>query len=160
MMGQNMSENNSQIIIYQSEDHQTKLDVRFEGETVWFTQNLMADLFKTSTDNISLHLKNIYAECELDEASTTEDYSVVRQEGQRQVERKLKHYNLDAIISVGYRVKSHTATRFRQWATQRLKEYTIRFFKIVQNKLLWAISQQTAAELVYHRANASLPLLT
>jgi len=98
-----MTENNaSQFVIYQSEDGQTKLDVRFVGETVWLTQALMAALFQTSTDNISLHLKNIYAEGELDEISTTEDFSVVRQEGTRQINRKLKHYNLDAVISVGY----------------------------------------------------------
>jgi hypothetical protein len=82
--------NQSQFIIYQTEDQQTKLDVRFEGETVWLTQKLMADLFETSSDNIGLHLKNIYAEGELDEEATTEDYSVVRQEGLRQVKRKLK----------------------------------------------------------------------
>lgn len=109
--------NRSQLIIYQTEDGHTKLDVRFQDETVWLTQKLMAELFLTTTDNVSLHLKNIYAERELDEFSTTKDFSVVRQEGNRQVSRTLKHYNLDAIISVGYRVQSHTATRFRQWAT-------------------------------------------
>ncbi len=114
-----MIDNNpSQFIIYQSEDGQTKLDVRFVGETVWLTQALMAELFQTSRDNISLHLKNIFTDGELDEISTTEDFSVVRQEGSRQLQRQLKHYNLDAIISVGYRVQSHTATRFRQWATR------------------------------------------
>ncbi len=84
--------NLSQFIIYQSEDGQTKLDVRFVDETVWLTQGLMAELFQTSTDNISLHLKNIYAESEIDENSTTEDFSVVRHEGARQVKRKLKHW--------------------------------------------------------------------
>jgi len=119
-----------EVLVYQAEDGRVKVDVRLENETVWLTQALMADLFQTSTDNISLHLKNIYAEGELNEASTSEDYSVVRQEGQRQVKRKLKHYNLDAIISVGYRVQSHMATRFRQWATQRLKEYIIKGFTL------------------------------
>ena len=174
----------------------------------------MAELFQTSTDNISLHLKNIYSEGELQETATTEDYSVVRQEGERQVKRKLKHYNLDAIISVGYRVKSHTATRFRQWATQQLREYIVKgfvldderlknpdqpfdyfdeltrriqdirssekrfyqkitdiyatsvdydptletsigFFKTVQNKVHWAITGHTAAEIIKSRANSN-----
>jgi hypothetical protein len=134
-MSKNISGNNSQIIIYQTADHQTKLDVRFEGDTVWLTQNLIAELFQTSADNISLHLKNIFAEKELDEASTTEDYSVVRQEGQRQVKRKLKHYNLDAIISVGYRVQSHVATRFRQWATRHIREYIVKGFVLDDERL-------------------------
>ncbi len=104
-----------EMLIYQSETGETRLEVRLIGETLWLTQHLMAELFQTSTDNIGLHLKNIYAEGELDEKATTEDYSVVRQEGAREVRRSLKHYNLDSIISVGYRVKSHTATHFRQW---------------------------------------------
>jgi hypothetical protein len=109
-----MSENRSQFVIYQTEDGQTRLDVRFEDETVWLSQAMMAELFQTSSDNVSLHLKNIYGEGELEEAATTEDFSVVRREGNRDIRRNLRHYNLDAIISVGYRVKSHTATRFRQ----------------------------------------------
>ena len=128
-----MTENNpSQFIIYQTEDGQIKLDVRFVDETVWLTQALMAELFQTSSDNIGLHLKHIFTESELDENSTTEDFSVVRQEGSRQVKRSLKHYNLDAIISVGYRVQSHTATRFRQWATQTLKQYIIQGYTLNQ----------------------------
>ena len=128
-----MTENNpSQFIIYQSEDGQIKLDVRFVDETVWLTQALMAELFQTSSDNIGLHLKNIFTESELDENSTTKDFSVVRQEGSRQVKRSLKHYNLDAIISVGYRVQSRTATRFRQWATQTLKQYIIQGYTLNQ----------------------------
>ncbi|NOQ93552.1 MAG: hydroxyacid dehydrogenase [Methylophaga sp.] len=205
--------NPSQFIIYQTENGETRLDVRFQDETVWLTQSLMAELFQTSTDNISLHLKNIYRESELDEKATTEDYSVVRQEGPRQVNRKLKHYNLDAIISVGYRVQSTTATRFRQWATQQLREYIVKgfvldderlknpdqpfdyfeeltrriqdirtsekrfyqkiteiyatsvdydptletslnFFKTVQNKIHWAITGNTAAEIIHQRANS------
>ena len=206
-------ENTSQLVIYQTEEGSTKLDVRFQDETVWLTQKLMAELFQTSTDNIGLHLKNIYAEQELDELSTTKDFSVVRQEGNRQVSRNLKHYNLDAIISVGYRVQSHTATRFRQWATRHLREYLVKgfvldderlknpdqpfdyfeeltrriqdirtsekrfyqkitdiyatsvdydptqdisisFFKTVQNKIHWAITGKTAAEIVYDRADS------
>ncbi len=96
--------------------------MRLEDQTLWLSQAQMAELFATSSDNIGLHLKNIYREQELQEEVTTEDFSVVRQEGQRQVQRKLKHYNPDAIISVGYRVKSLQGTRFRQWATTLLRE--------------------------------------
>ena len=115
--------NTSQFIIYQSEDGKTRLDVRFVDETVWLTQALMAELFSTTPENVLMHLKNIFSEGELDQNATTKDFLVVRQEGTRQVKRSLKHYNLDAIISVGYRVQSHTATRFRQWATRQLREY-------------------------------------
>jgi len=205
--------NQSQFIIYQAENGEIRLDVRFQDETVWLTQGLMAELFQTSSDNVSLHLKNIYAEAELDEKTTTEDFSVVRQEGNRRVNRNLKHYNLDAIISVGYRVQSHTATRFRQWATQQLREYIVKgfvldderlknpdqpfdyfeeltrriqdirtsekrfyqkitdiyatsvdydptldtsiaFFKTVQNKVHWAITGNTAAEIIHQRADS------
>lgn len=103
------------IMIFESGDQ--PVQVRLEGETVWLTQAQLAELFGTSTDNISLHLKNIYTDKELEELATTEDFSVVRQEGARQVKRQIRHYNLDAIISVGYRVNSSRATRFRQGAT-------------------------------------------
>lgn len=205
-------ENRSQFIIYQTANGQTKLDVRFQNETVWLTQALMAQLFATTPENILMHLKNIYQEGELEQNSTTKDFLVVRQEGIRQVKRNLKHYNLDAIISVGYRVQSLSATQFRQWATQQLNEYivkgfvldderlknpdlpfdyfeeltrriqdirtsekrfyqkitdiyatsvdydptqeiSIQFFKTVQNKIHWAITGQTAAEIVYQRAD-------
>nr|WP_246316269.1 virulence protein RhuM/Fic/DOC family protein [Tepidicella baoligensis] len=106
-----------------------------EGETVWLTQAQMAELFDTSTDNISLHLKNIYADKELQEPATTEDFSVVRQEGARQVKRQLKHYNLDAIISVGYRVNSSRATRFRQWATRVLRQHLVEGYTLNQQRL-------------------------
>ncbi len=106
------------------------INVRLEGETVWLSQAQMADLFGTSSDNISLHLKNIYNDQELQDEATTEDFSVVRQEGGRQVQRKLKHYNLDAIISVGYRVNSTHATRFRQWATRVLREHLIHGYSL------------------------------
>lgn len=206
--------NTSQFIIYQSEDGKTRLDVRFVDETVWLTQALMAELFSTTPENVLMHLKNIFSEGELDQNATTKDFLVVRQEGTRQVKRSLKHYNLDAIISVGYRVQSHTATRFRQWATRQLREYIVKgfvldderlknpdqpfdyfeeltrriqdirtsekrfyqkitdiyatsvdydptqdasisFFKTVQNKVHWAITGQTAAELIRHRADSS-----
>ena len=124
-----------QVLIYQSESGQTRLEVRLSGETVWLTQAQMAELFQTSADNISLHLKNIFEDKELEEMATAEDFSVVRLEGERQVRRNLKHYNLDAIISVGYRVKSHTATRFRQWATRQLREYIVKGFVMDDERL-------------------------
>jgi hypothetical protein len=207
----------NEIVIYQNADGNIKIDVRLEDETVWLTQKHMAELFQTTPQNITIHLKNIYDEGELDETATCKDYLQVQIEGGRQVERKQKFYNLDAIISVGYRVRSNIATQFRIWATTRLREYiikgfvlnddrfksgtsmnyfnelqdrirqirlserffyqkikdiyttsvdydpkdekTVTFFKTVQNKLLWAISSQTAAELVHARVDAGLPLL-
>jgi len=209
--------NSSELLIYQAPDGQIKIDVRLEDETVWLTQAHMAALFQVKPQNITMHLKNIYAEGELSNEATCKEFLQVQNEGSRQVKRKLKFYNLDAIISVGYRIQSQVATQFRIWATQRLKEYivkgfvlnddrfksgnsmnyftelqerireirlserffyqkikdiyttsidydpkhekTIEFFKIIQNKLLWAISEQTAAELVYRRSDAALPLM-
>jgi len=207
---------NSQIIIYQTVDGKTKLDVRLENETVWLTQKLMAELFQTTPQNITLHLKNIYDEGELFETATCKEFLQVQIEGMREVSRNQKFYNLDAIISVGYRIKSHTATKFRQWATQRLTEFIIKgflldderlknpdqpfdyfeellrriqdirtserrfyqkitdiyatsvdydptletsimFFKTVQNKMHWAITGQTAAEIVATRADSKKP---
>ncbi len=124
-----------EFLVYQTADGQVKLDVRLEKETLWMTQNDMAQLFQCSTDNISLHLKNIYDEGELTQKATTEEFSVVRQEGKRQVRRKLTYYNLDMIISVGYRVKSIIATRFRIWATERLKEYIVKGFTMDDERL-------------------------
>ncbi len=207
------SPDSGEILIYQSEAGETRLEVRLIGETVWLTQKLMAELFQTTPENIGMHLKNIYEDNELEESATAKDFLVVRQEGEREVRRELKHYNLDAIISVGYRVKSHTATRFRQWATRQLKEYIVKgfvldderlknpdqpfdyfeelvrriqdirtsekrfyrkitdiyatstdydptldisidFFKTVQNKMHWAITGQTAAEMISDRADS------
>ena len=130
-----MNEFNNSIIIYQPHADQPAIDVRIEGETVWLSQRQMSVLFDTSSDNVGLHLKNIYAERELLEEATTEDFSVVRQEGNRQVRRSVRHYNLDAIISVGYRVKSRVATQFRIWATERLREYLIKGFTMDDAKL-------------------------
>ena len=130
-----MNEFNNSIIIYQPHADQPAIDVRLEGETVWLSQRQMSVLFDTSSDNVGLHLKNIYAERELLEEATTEDFSVVRQEGNRQVRRSVRHYNLDAIISVGYRVKSATATQFRIWATKRLREYLMQGYSINQQRL-------------------------
>ena len=122
--------NYGEIIIYQTEDGLTKLDVRMEDETVWLTQQQMAELFQTSRTNVVDHIKNIYEEGELDDDSTCRKFRQVRMEGNRQVTRELPFYNLDMIISLGYRVKSSTATHFRKWATQRLKEYIIKGFTI------------------------------
>lgn len=209
-----MIQNNaSQIIIYQTELGDTKIEVRLKNETVWLTQKLMAELFQTTKQNISLHINNIIDEGELQPEATIKEYLTVRQEGSRQVKRSLDYYNLDMIISVGYRVKSHIATRFRQWATRHIREYIVKgfvldderlknpdlpfdyfdellkriqdirtsekrfyqkitdiyatsidydptletsitFFKTVQNKLHWAITGQTAAEIIKGRANA------
>ncbi|MGB7209496.1 MAG: virulence RhuM family protein [Pyrinomonadaceae bacterium] len=207
----------SEIVIYHTTAGNIKVDVRLEDETVWLTQKLMAELFQTTPQNITIHLKNIFDEGELSETVTCKDFLQVQKEGSRTVERNQKFYNLDAIISVGYRIKSNVATQFRIWATERLREYiikgfalnddrfksgnsmnyfnelqerireirlserffyqkikdiyttsidyepkdekTVEFFKVVQNKLLWAISEQTAAELVYRRVDARLPLL-
>lgn len=135
-------QNNNAIEIYISDDGQVKLDIKLDAETVWMTQVQIAALFDTSTDNISLHLKNIYQEGELQEMATTEDFSVVRQEGNRQVNRTLKHYNLDAVLSVGYRVSSARATQFRIWATQRLKDYLVQGYALNQQRF-----DQNAAEL-------------
>ena len=119
----NASEN--QIVVYQPNET-VRLDVRLENETVWLTQSQMATLFGCSTDNVGLHLKNIYSCGELDKEATTEESSVVRVEGRRKVSRKVCLYNLDAIISVGYRVNSILGVKFRQWATRVLKEYLLR----------------------------------
>lgn len=209
-----MEENKSQIVIYQTENGETKLDVRFHEETVWLTQKLMAELFQTSVPNINMHLKNIFEEGELEENRTIKEFLIVQQEGNREVKRKQVFYNLDAIISVGYRIKSHIATKFRQWATKHLREYivkgfvldderlknpdlpfdyfeelerriqdirtsekrfyrkitdiystsvdydptlniSIEFFKTVRNKLHWAITGQTAAEIISERADST-----
>ncbi len=205
-----------QFLVYQAEDGKLKLDVRFEDESVWLTQQLMADLFQTTKQNISLHIQNIYEEGELQPEATVKKYLTVRSEGNRQVKRLLDYYNLDMIISVGYRIKSRVATRFRIWATQKLTEFikkgfvldderlknpdlpfdyfeeleqriqdirtserrfyqkitdiyatsidydptidiSIEFFKTVQNKMHWAITGQTAAEIIHSRANVDKP---
>jgi len=209
-------EPSSEFLIYQTEGGDTKIEVRLEDETVWLTLNLMAELFQTSKQNISQHIQAIYEEGELSPAATVKKCLTVRQEGGRQVQRLLDYYSLDMIISVGYRVKSHVATRFRIWATQRLREYIIKgfvldderlknpdhpfdyfdellrrirdirtserrfyqkitdiyatsmdydpttelsltFFRTVQNKMHWAITGQTAAEIIHERADHTKP---
>ena len=126
---------NSEILLYQTEDGQTKIDVRLEEETVWLSQVQMAELFQTTKQNINLHIKNIYEEGELEEISTVKDYLTVQTEGKRDVQRKINFYNLDVIISVGYRVKSHRGTQFRIWATKQLREYLIKGFVLNDEKL-------------------------
>ena len=113
-----------QFSVYKTEDGQLKIDVRLEGETAWLTQAHMAELFQTTVPNVSMHLRNMYAEGELQAAATVKEFLTVRQEGTRQVSRAVEYYNLDAIISVGYRVKSAVAKRFRIWATQKLREFS------------------------------------
>jgi hypothetical protein len=212
--------NTGEIIIYQNTEGNIKIDVRLEEETVWLTQAQLCDVFQKSKSTISEHIKNIFEEGELDEKVVVRKFRITTQHGAikgKTQETEVNAYNLDMIISIGYRVKSPQGTQFRIWATQRLKEYivkgfalnderfktgnsmnyfnelqtrireirlsekffyqkikdiyatsidynakdekTIEFFKIVQNKLLWAISQSTAAELIYRRVDASLPLL-
>ena len=123
------------IIIYQTDDGLTKIDVKVENETVWLSQQQMADLYNTTKQNISLHIKNIFYEEELDEDSTVKEFLTVQKEGNRSVERKVKYYNLDMIISLGYRIKSKIATHFRRWATERLKEYMIKGFTMDDERL-------------------------
>jgi len=205
-------DNYGEILIYQSDDGLTNIEVKVQEETVWLTLQQMADLFQTSRTNVVEHVKNIYDESELDKESTCRNFRQVRKEGNREVAREIPFYNLDMIISLGYRVKSSIATNFRRWATGRLKEYmikgfamdderlkqlggggyfkellerirdirasekvfyrqvleiyatsvdynpkaevSIQFFKKVQNKIHYAVSGETAAEVIYHRADA------
>lgn len=205
-----------QFFVYATEDGLTKIEVRLEGDTVWLTQAHIAELFQTTKQNVSLHLQNIFAEGELESAATVKESLTVQTEGKRAVQRRIEYYNLDAIISVGYRIQSHVATRFRIWATQRLKEYIVKgfvldderlknpdqpfdyfdellrriqdirtserrfyqkitdiyatsidydptmpesigFFQTVQNKMHWAITAQTAAEIIHARADSAKP---
>ena len=205
------------MLIYRSADGKIKIDVRFRNETVWLSLDQMATLFGRDKSTISRHVKNVFEEGELSPEATVANFATVQAEGNREVARNIDYYNLDIIISVGYRVKSQQGTQFRIWATQRLREYiikgfalnddrfktgssynyfkelldrireirlsekvfyqqikdiyktsidynpsadmTLAFFKEIQNKLLWAVSGKTAAELVYYRANASLPMM-
>ena len=128
-------ENNSEIILYQTSNGETKIDVRLEDETVWLNQKQMADLFQTTVPNINMHLKNIFEEGELEPAATIKNSLIVRLEGNRTVNRNIDYYNLDAIISVGYRIKSHVATHFRIWATQRLREYIVKGFTLDDERI-------------------------
>ena len=129
-----MSKENN-IVIYQLDDGRTKIDVKLQDDTVWLSQQQMADLYDTTKQNISLHIKNIFEEEELIENSTVKEFLTVQKEGNRSVERNVKYYNLDMIISLGYRVKSKVATNFRKWATERLKEYMIKGFTMDDERL-------------------------
>ena len=130
----------NQIVIYQTADGQTQIDVKMQDETVWLTQETMAQLFDTTVPNINMHIKNIYEDEELDKNRTIKDFLTVRKEGKRSVSRKLTYYNLDMIIAVGYRVKSKTATQFRIWANKILKEYLIQGYSV--NKHLLSTQQE------------------
>ena len=149
-----------EVVVYEAPNGEVLVDVRLERETVWLTQAQMAELFETSADNISLHLRNVYRDGELDEAATTEDSSVVRQEGSRQVRRMLRHYNLDAIISVGYRVNSTRATRFRQWATRTLREHLVQGYTLNRQRLTQNAAELQAALALVRKAAAGEALTT
>lgn len=128
-----MQKRDSNIVIYQTPDGETEIDVRLEGDTVWLSRMQIAQLLQTQPQNVSLHIGNIYREQELDEASTRKDFFLVQTEGNRKVSRRTKFYNLDVIISVGYRVKSKQGTMFRIWANKILKEYIVRGYVINRN---------------------------
>lgn len=125
----------SEFILYQTEDGRTRIQCRFENETLWLTQAQIAELFQTTPQNVTLHLKAIFAEGELAEAATCKDYLQVRSEGAREVSRNLRHYRLEAILAVGFRVRSHRGTQFRQWATARLSEYLVKGFTMDDERL-------------------------
>lgn len=129
------TQSESQIIIYKAENGETKIDVRFENETVWLTQNALAELFQTTKNNISLHVKNIFEEGELNQSATVKKSLTVQTEGARKINRELEYYNLNLIISVGYRIKSKVATAFRIWATKHLREYVIKGFVLDDERL-------------------------
>lgn len=130
-----MSEQKGELVIFDKQDGETQIEVTLRGESLWLSQRLMAELFEKDTDTIGLHIKNIYNEHELDEASTTENFSVVQQEGNRKVNRKTKFYNLDVILSVGYRVSSKRGTAFRIWANKVLKDHLVKGYSLNEKKL-------------------------
>lgn len=128
-------DDNNQIIIYQGEDGETRIEVKFTGDTVWLSQQQMAELYQSSRSNVVEHISHIYEDGELDEESTCRNFRQVRQEGSRKVTREIPFYNLDMIISLGYRIRSVIATHFRRWATERLKEYIIKGFTMDDERL-------------------------
>jgi hypothetical protein len=128
-------ESNTDILIYQTEDGTTKIDVRLENETVWMTQKAIAELYQTTPQNMTLHIKNIYKEGELVEEATCKNYLQVQNEGNRKVQRQKNFYNLEMIIAIGYRVRSHRGTQFRRWATERLNEYLVKGFTMDDERL-------------------------
>ncbi len=124
-----------ELVLYQTEDGRTRVECRFADESLWLSQALMAELFQVTPQNVALHLKALYQEGEIEETATCKDYLQVRVEGKRQVRRKVKHYNLDAILAVGYRVRSPRGTQFRKWATERLREYLVKGFTMDDERL-------------------------
>lgn len=125
----------SEIILYQTEDGQSRIQVRLDNETVWLSQRLLAELFQKDVRTINEHIKNIYAEGELNQEATIRNFRIVQAEGSRQVTRMVDFYNLDMILAVGYRVRSHRGTQFRQWATERLREYLVKGFTMDDERL-------------------------
>jgi hypothetical protein len=152
-----MSEENPKIILYQTEDGKTKIDVKLDDETVWLTQGQMVKLFQKSKQNISLHIKNIFSDGELEEASVVKEYLTTAQDGKRY---KTKYFNLDVVISVGYRVKSHRGTQFRIWATQKLKEYLIKGFVINDERLEEGRTTQNYFDELFERVRRIWKTLT
>ena len=140
-----------EVIVYESEDGEARVDVCFDKETVWLTQRQMAEVFQTTPENVLMHLRSVFSSEELESEATTKDFLVVRSEGERKVRRKIKHYNLDAIISVGYRVHSKRAVRFRQWATRTLREHLVSGYTMNERRL---------AERGLDEARQTLELLT
>lgn len=140
----------SEIEIYKTKDGQTAIEVKFEGETVWLNQYQLAELFQTDRTSILKHLQNIYTTSELKETATCAKIAQVRKEGKREVKREVLHYNLDAIISVGYRVNSKRGTQFRQWATQRLKDYLVKGYALNEKRLQETQTQLTALKQTIH----------
>lgn len=134
-MGVNRVHNETNILIYQTEEGNTKIDVRLENKTVWMTQKAIAELYQKGVNTINEHIKNIYAEGELNGLSTIRKNRIVQTEGKREVEREVSFYNLEMIIAIGYRVRSHRGTQFRQWATERLNEYLVKGFTMDDDRL-------------------------
>lgn len=124
-----------EILVYEAADGSVRVDVRLDRDTVWLTQRQMSEVFETTPENVLMHLKNIFTDGELEEPATAKDFLVVQMEGKRQVRRNLKHYNLDAIISVGYRVNSKRGIRFRQWATRVLRDHLVQGCNFNQTRL-------------------------
>ena len=143
-----MNKDKGNIIVYNTEDGNAKIEVRLENENVWLTQQQMAELYQSSRTNIVEHIKHIYEEQELDESSTCRKFRQVQTEGKRQVSREMPFYNLDMIISLGYRIKSRIATKFRIWATERLKEYIVKGFTMDDERLKNLGSELLATELL------------
>lgn len=145
-----------EIVIYTSADGKISLDTKLENETIWLTQDMMAKLFETTPQNITMHIKNIYDDEELEQNSTCKDFLQVRNEGKRTVSRRLTHYNLDMILSVGYRIKSKTAVQFRKWATNILKEYLIKGYAINQKAIKEQQEKLTSLQQIIELLNRSI----